>query len=134
MKHALWTTLFAALLLFGCTACARPFTEKENGQTINLAVDDPFEIELPGNPTTGYQWEIADFDASVVKSAGEPEFKADSKAIGSGGMHTFRFQTVADGQTTIKLIYHRSFEKDTPPIKTYELTVVVGTMGQILEP
>ena len=28
------------------TSCTKPFTEKDNGITINLGIDDPFEIEI----------------------------------------------------------------------------------------
>ncbi|MBM4429116.1 MAG: protease inhibitor I42 family protein, partial [Chloroflexi bacterium] len=43
----------------------------------------------------------------------------------SPGKMTLRFTGVAAGQTALKLIYHRSFEKDVPPVKTFEVTVVV---------
>ena len=90
-------------------------------------------VQLLENPTTGYTWEVEPYDSSVVKATGEPEYQAESQAIGAGGLYTFRFQTVADGQTALKFIYHRTFEKDVPPIRTFEVKIVVGTMGQILE-
>ena len=122
-----------SVLLVALAACAQPLTQADNGKTINLAVDDPFEIELEGNPTTGYTWEVEPYDSSVIKATGEPEYQAETQAIGAGGLYTFRFQTLTDGQATLKFIYHRTFEKDVPPIRTFEVKIVVGTMGQILE-
>ncbi len=132
MKKLPILLLAASLCISGC-ACAKPFTEKDNGKTVNLSTDDPFEVVLKGNPTTGYTWELEPFDTTVVKQLGEPNYQAERQAIGAGGLYTFRFQSVADGQTTLKFIYHRTFEKEIPPIQTFELKVVVGTMGQILE-
>ncbi|HBA82539.1 MAG TPA: hypothetical protein DCZ95_00450 [Verrucomicrobia bacterium] len=125
--------LCVTFLALGLLACGKPLTLADNGKTLNLSVDDPVQVELEGNPTTGYLWELAPYDATVIKAIGEPDFKADSQATGAGGLFTYNFQTVADGQTVLKFVYRRPFEKDVPPIKTYELKIVVGTMGQILE-
>lgn len=115
------------------TSCAGPFTIADSGTTVNLSNDDPFEIELEGNASTGYTWQVMPFDSSVIKQVGEPEFKANDGRIGSGGMITFKFQTIADGQTDLLLVYHRRWEKNEPPAKKFEMKIVVGTMGRILE-
>ena len=115
------------------TSCTKPFTEKDNGITINLGIYDPFEIELMGNPTTGYIWNAVSYDASIIKQIGEADFEPFDDKIGSGGKYTFRFQTIAAGQTTLMLIYYRTFEKNEPPAKTFKMKIVSGTMGRILE-
>ena len=116
------------------TACGAPptpaasiqsLTEADAGRSIELRVGDQLEVTLPGNPTTGFQWEVGSVDTSVIKPSGEPEFKSSSSALGSGGQFTLRFEAVAPGQTTLKLIYHRPFEKDTPPAQTFEVSVTV---------
>jgi inhibitor of cysteine peptidase len=100
-------------------------SEQDSGKTVELHAGDKLEVSLKGNPTTGYQWEMAAVDAAILKLVGEPEFNPDSSALGAGGKVTFRFEAVAAGQTTLQLIYHRSFEKNVPPIKTFKATVVV---------
>ncbi len=99
--------------------------EKDSGRTVELHIIDRLEVVLEGNPTTGYQWQIDALDASVIKPIGEPEFKPDSDAIGSGGEYTFVFESITPGQTTLTLIYHRPFEKGVEPLKTFRVTVVV---------
>ncbi len=133
MKRNICILIFVLLSGMFLTFCAGPFTEKDNGRTINLGIDDPFEIELTGNPSTGYIWEAVSYDTLLVKQVGEAGFEPNSDTIGSGGKYTFRFQTVAAGQTTLVLIYYRKFEENKPPAKTFELKVVSGTMGRILE-
>ena len=83
-------------------------------------------VNLPGNPTTGYIWEIVAIDSGVLRQVGETEFRPERTLIGSGGTMTFRFTGIEAGSTSLKLVYRRPFEKDTPPLRTRELQVVVS--------
>jgi inhibitor of cysteine peptidase len=100
-------------------------SEEDAGRTVELQAGDKLEVSLKGNPTTGYQWEMAVVDAAILKLVGEPEFNPHSSALGAGGKVTLRFEAVAAGQTTLQLIYHRSFEKNVPPLRTFKATVVI---------
>lgn len=115
------------------SSCAGPFTVDDNGTTVNLGIDDPFEIELVGNASTGYTWQVMPFDSTVIEQVGEPEFESNDGRIGSAGAITFKFQTIAAGQTDLLLVYRRKWEENEPPAKTFEMKIVVGTMGRILE-
>ncbi len=124
-------TIVAFGLLTACSAEQTPavlpqqLTEADAGRSIELRVGGRFDVTLEGNPTTGFQWEVGSGDTSIVKLSGEPEFKPSSDALGAAGKFTFHFEAVTAGQTTLKLIYHRLFEKDTPPAQTFEVTVTV---------
>jgi inhibitor of cysteine peptidase len=96
------------------------------GKTVTLKVGETLEVALEGNPTTGYQWEAESLDTSVLKQVGEAAFTPASTAIGSGGQTTLRFEATASGQTTLKLIYHRSWETGVAPLKTFEVPVQVN--------
>jgi len=103
-------------------------SEEDSGTTVQLRVGDTMDVTLDGNPTTGFAWETAAVDVSVLKQLGEPEYVPDPHPVGlvgSGGRFTFRFEAVASGQTVLRLIYHRPWEKDVPPEKTFEVTVTV---------
>jgi inhibitor of cysteine peptidase len=105
---------------------ARQITEADAGRQIELRTGDTLEITLPLNPTTGFQWEVSsDLDPTILRPVGEPTFKPSSSAVGSGGQVTLRFEAVGTGQTELKLILHRPFEKDVPPIQTLEVAVMV---------
>jgi len=126
------TILFVvALVVLSLGACgpAAPkqlnLSEKDAGSTVQLRAGDTLEVVLEGNPTTGYQWEVGGGDPAVIRQVGEAQFQPDTSAIGSPGKITLRFTAVAAGQTALKLIYHRSFEPNVPPVKTFEVTVVV---------
>ncbi len=100
-------------------------TEKDTCRMVEITAGDVLEISLKGNPTTGYAWEVDTLDHAVLKQVGKIEFKADRKARGAGGKFTLRFEATSPGKTLLRLIYHRSFEKNMPPVKTYEVTVLV---------
>jgi len=131
MKYSVFITLSLALFLMMFSSCSVPFTDKDNGRTIELAIDDPFQIELKGNSSTGFQWEILPYDSTVIKQVGDVEYLADSDAIGSGGVFTYNFQTVSAGSTVLKIVYRKRFEEGVPPAKVYELEIISGTMGRI---
>ena len=100
-------------------------TEADNGRLLELDVGDTLEITLPGNPTTGFQWEVSAIDSAILRQVGEPEFEPSSDAVGSGGNITLSFDAVGVGQTDLKLIYHRPFEEGVAPIQTLEVKVTV---------
>ena len=103
----------------------RSITAADAGKQVALSVGESFDVVLAGNPTTGYQWEVANLDSTIVKQVGAAAYEPSGTAMGSGGKFTFQFKTVAAGQTPLKLIYHRPFERKTPPVQTCEVTLIV---------
>jgi predicted secreted protein len=114
------------LLSFSTSApvCTK-VTDSDQGRIVNLGVGESLEVVLSGNPTTGYAWDIASLDKEILKQVGEMEFKPDREGRGVGGKIIMRFKAQAAGETPLKLIYHRRFEKERPPIKVFEVTVSV---------
>ncbi len=100
-------------------------TAKDAGTTVHLKQGGVLEIALEGNPTTGYTWEAAPESGDLVVLQGEPQFKADTSALGSGGIMTLQFKAVKTGTAPLKLIYHRTFEPGVAPLQSFEVTVVV---------
>lgn len=95
--------------------------QDRNGQTVALAVGTPLAVELAGNPTTGYEWTVAQVDSAHLRLAGST-YAADSSAVGSGGTYVFRFETLRAGRTVLGLVYRRSWET-TAADQTFTLTV-----------
>lgn len=100
-------------------------TAKDAGTTVHLKQGDVLVISLEGNPTTGYTWEAAPGSSDLLVLQGEPQFKADSSALGSGGTMTLQFKAVKAGTAPLKLIYHRTFEPGVAPLQSFEVMVVV---------
>jgi predicted secreted protein len=128
--HKTFTYLAAlvalVLTLSACGAAAVRLDERHNGVSVEVDSGGKITITLAGNPTTGYSWELATYDAAVVEPVGEPEYKSDSMLIGGGGAYTFTFKALAPGVTKVKLVYQRSWEMEVEPIEVFEVTLNVN--------
>lgn len=117
--------LITFTLLAGCITKEVRLGVSDNGSQIKLNKGQMVVITLDANPTTGYTWELAEPNMSVIRQVGEIEFQPESSALGAGGVQTLRFEAMNVGQTPLKLVYHRPWEKDVKPLKTFSLQVVV---------
>ena len=121
-RIALFCLLLAAC--FALAACSgQTPTATEQVTSLEVKKGQVFQVQLKGNPTTGYGWEVAEVDEKVIQQQGEAEFKADSSLLGAGGTETLRFKAVGMGKATLKMVYRRSWEKDVAPLQTYTLEV-----------
>jgi inhibitor of cysteine peptidase len=120
-------TMTLLLIIGGCGfgGAANQLREQDSGRSVEVQVGEKLEIILEGNPTTGYTWEQTTGDGAIVKLDGDPLYTSESNLVGAGGTYLFRFSAVAPGETSLTLIYHRSFESGVPPLKTFTVLVTV---------
>jgi inhibitor of cysteine peptidase len=97
----------------------------DDGATLEMSVGEEIALELEGNPTTGYAWQVAEIDPAVLVAAGDPGYTASSDADGAGGTYTFRFAAVGPGETTLVLLYYPSWEEPSDQAGRFAVTVVV---------
>jgi predicted secreted protein len=102
-------------------------TEKGNacGTTVGLNAGDTLNLILDGNLSTGYTWEVGFYANTVVEPLGEPEYQSQSNLVGADGTYTFQFRAIGEGETQLKMIYHRPLEKDAPDLKTCDVILNV---------
>ncbi len=86
-----------------------PETDCIKGET---RVRKPYVVEVPSNPTTGYQWSVADNGGLDVKERYEPSSK-DRKLCGGGGKTVYELSSDSPGEYTFVAEYSRSWE-DSP--------------------
>ncbi len=135
MKPKTTTHMFLALIailfvLVGCSPAKASaetitITAADAGKTIELHKGNLLVVTLEGNITTGYNWEMLPQSPALLEQQDLPEVVADSEAIGAGGKISLTFQAAQTGKAVLTLVYHRSWEKDVPPEKTFEVTIVV---------
>jgi len=131
MKQLIKVVGIAFIIMILASGCgiisAKTITldKKANASIIEFREGDKLDVMLQGNPSTGYSWTIDSLDSTILEESAEPEFKPDNDLVGAGGEFTFHFEALKSGETTLKLIYHRSWEKDKEPLDTFEITVVV---------
>lgn len=131
MRKLFVTTVSMMILAFAAT-CAPAKEIKigaaEDGKKVEVQQGKLLTITLDSNPSTGYTWEVTQSGDPLLKQKGEALFTQSAgseKVVGAGGTQTFRFETTGTGETTLKLIYHRSWEKDVEPLQIYTVTVAV---------
>lgn len=95
------------------------------GSGVGLNVGDTLNLILDGAPSTGYTWEVGFYVPEVIKPTGEPEQQSDSNLVGASEAYLFRFLAVGEGEVTLRMIYHKPWEKDVADLKTCEVTIKV---------
>ncbi|WP_347251285.1 protease inhibitor I42 family protein [Legionella sp.] len=103
------------------------------GSLVNAAASDPmtinvnpkqskFQITLPSNPTTGYQWTVTQYDKFFLQLISSQYIAPQSNLIGAGGQMSFTFELVEGksypATTAINLKYARPWEPENGTAKT----------------
>ena len=98
---------------------------------ITVRSGELFVIELPANPSTGYQWSVVQVpDAlELVEEHVTPAITGTTAAgvpaaVGSGGLHTFNFMAHETGETELQFELKRVWESDA--IERRAFRIVVG--------
>ena len=96
-------------------------------RTVELTVGQSMTVNLPGNPTTGFQWCVAECaDVVQVGLAFEPKApESGTPLCGSHSTTTVVLTGLKVGQGVVKLVYARPWEKDKAPEDTRVYTVTV---------
>jgi inhibitor of cysteine peptidase len=120
--------LFVTMGVISCTGQAKEnllVTEEDFDGLLVMEVGDILDVNLEGNPSTGYGWEMVQVAQPVLFQVGEIEFQSSSKLIGSPGRVTLHFEAVAAGEQILELIYRRPWEMDVPHQVVYRIEVQV---------
>ena len=131
----LLTTLLA-LSLAGCSGTssmtAQPddvqLTDANNGGQVTVKVGQTINLQLEANPSTGFGWEVSQVDPTLLAQEGDKTYAPASQntpVAGGGGWEYFRFTVQQKGETTLRLIYHRAWEKGIEPAKTFEVKIQI---------
>lgn len=105
---------------------AKKVIEKDSGKTIEMRVGSSILVDLPGNPTTGYMWEVSSMDRAILQKIGDHKFSTNSNVIGAPGKVSMRFRVIGTGRTELVLAYRRSWEKNVAPAKTFSVKIIAA--------
>lgn len=103
-------------------------TAEQNGQTVNVAVNQRFAVELVGVPTAGYVWEPTTLPPFLTR-AGETTgntTQAQSQPGFVGGNHWEVLMFVATEAGTGELVIEqrRPWETNEPASSTFRVNIV----------
>jgi inhibitor of cysteine peptidase len=114
----------AVLLLGGCAPLT--VSEPDNGSSVKLRPGGVMSVQLHANPSTGYTWEVAAIDTTLLRLNKTTEVQPpphDPPIVGAPVTMIMEFQAMARGHTALKLVNHRPWEKDAPPAQAFVLDV-----------
>ena len=94
------------------------------GTTVTLDEGQTLRVELEGNPTTGFEWQVSSVDDAVLRYE-DSEFDAGSDVEGSGGIVTLTFDAVGAGATLLELIERPSWEPPSDSHRRYTVNIRV---------
>jgi inhibitor of cysteine peptidase len=80
-----------------------------------------FVINLPSNPSTGYQWSVLSYDKNLLSLSGTKYQAAKTGLVGSGGETYYTFTLNQDkfypAQTILSFKYARPWEHNEGSVK-----------------
>jgi inhibitor of cysteine peptidase len=97
------------------------FFKEDNGKKILINKGDEVIIHLKTNPTTGYDWLTHDLETVFLEET--RDYQTISEALGSSSQLQIHYRAISKGVTFICLHYCRSWEKNIPPLDTFNLDV-----------
>ena len=114
-------------ILIGCSTTTITINENNLKENYSLRQGDIVEVVLNANPSTGYEWQIVNIDTSKVKIVNKTYTanNVNKDKVGSGGIMTYHFEAISKGNTAINITYFRSFEKELPPKKKFEINLEI---------
>jgi inhibitor of cysteine peptidase len=89
--------------------------------TIQVAVGEQFAVELAGNPSTGYTWQVR-VDGRLLELLGQ-EFEPSGDGVGAGGVEVFRLRALAAGETEIACAYQRPWDTESRDTRRFRVAV-----------
>ena len=102
--------ILAVLLFTGCSTTSFK-SEKTN-------------LELKGNPTTGYTWIYTIGDNTIISVEEDIKYLGAKGVMGAPSKFTYTIKSLKAGNTSLKFEYKRPWEeKDAEEVRLYEVTV-----------
>jgi inhibitor of cysteine peptidase len=100
-------------------------TELDNGKDIDLSAGATLIVKLPSNPSTGYGWAVAGDPAPLKLQKRSYHKSKKSHTAGAPGMQILQFSASSTGMGNLVVDYRRSWEYNTPPVKSFSVRVNV---------
>ncbi|MBC8309474.1 MAG: protease inhibitor I42 family protein [Phycisphaerales bacterium] len=103
----------------------RSFSSADASREIVLAPNRTFEIVLPSNPSTGYDWVLSINHPEVVHNVSHRYTPDSSGRVGVSGETTWSLRTGKTGETKLTFSYKRQWETDVLPTRVEVFTIDV---------
>ncbi len=96
-----------------------------NESAVAVKLNTRFALELEENPSTGYAWNLTITDGLRVVSDEYVASGSGTNAVGTGGMHRWEIEAIAEGLQQIDGLYRRSWENTSSDENTFMVEIAV---------
>jgi predicted secreted protein len=97
--------------------------EGDAGQPHPAAPGDHVVIRLAESPTSGYRWQLDDYNQAALRPTGDEFAPAADARTGGGGTREFRFVVVGTERSDVVLSLRRSWETDAPAAQHFRTEI-----------
>ena len=135
LRFLMTLMLVTTIVVSGCAsapnATAKPtivINEDVQGKIIDLPMGETLVVELKGNPTTGYDWEIDGLYEGLSFNGTDYVTDAGHKGeelTGAGGKKSFKFVAQRTGLVHLKFKEWRSWEGDSSVVRRFDVQINV---------
>jgi inhibitor of cysteine peptidase len=84
---------------------------------------DRVVIRLAESPTSGYRWQLDDYDPAALEAAGDDFVPAAAARTGGGGTREFRFVVRSGARGHVALTLRRSWETDKAAAQSFTTSI-----------
>ena len=98
-----------------------PQTYRKAEHNIVANNGETFVIELEGNPTTGYEWQL-EFEPDQLELVDEA-IQPLSNNVGAAAAHRFELRAARPGKATVRALYKRRWETKAIDQQTFDVEV-----------
>ncbi len=100
------------------------FTAEDDGKTVEVPLEDEFNLRLPENPSTGYSWNLT-LTPGLAVVADEYIPPSDSAPmLGAGGVRSWHIKAIGEGEHKVAAVYKQPFDP-TSVEDTFSMNVTV---------
>jgi predicted secreted protein len=103
--------------------------EKQNGQEIEMNLQQTLRVTLPEVRTSGFRWSLRASGECVLSPAGD-DLDSASGAMGGEAQHHWDFRAAAAGATELVFEYDRPWARAAAAARTFSVSVRVRENSQ----
>jgi predicted secreted protein len=102
-------------------------TPADNGKTIALKVGQCLDVRLSTQTaSTGYEWYMAPGMSELMSLAARTVTTPGGAPPGAPSQLDYILCAAAPGETTVKFLNYRVWEKNVPPVKTLSIAAKIA--------
>lgn len=124
MKKNIFILLALIPLVMGCKEIT--LSMNDSGKTVTAVAGTILKVSLVSNRSTGNSWHNIRYDKSVIMQVGDPIYeKSKTNLVGAPGKAIYTFKILKTGVTYLKIDYGAAYSKNSDPVKTFDVKIVV---------